>query len=310
MKVDVIIPCFNVERYIEECLDSVKLQGKSVRKVFCVDNNSTDETVSTIQKWTLQNPELELELLHEQKPGACSARNKPLSLVETEWIQFLDADDLLLEGKIEFQLIQTEDCDVIYDSSLKKSTGGEIRNIIPENNIELGLMNGNLGNTCANLWRKSTLEVVDGWNEELSSSQEYDLLIRIYKTGGRFKRLNSLKTLIQTRECGQISQGNKKLLWENNINVRFDLIDSVLNLKMDNRIKAEFYHIYFEKLRMLHKYDSLTAINNYDKTFRSINYKPRVCSLNTRLYVIFFSIFGFRLTEKIRLLFRFGNKRS
>ena len=126
MKVDVIIPCLNVEGYIEECLDSVKLQGKSVRKVFCVDNNSTDKTVSTIQNWTRQNPELDLELLHEQKPGACSARNKPLSLVETEWIQFLDADDILLEGKIAFQLIQTEDCDVIYDSSLKKSTGHNI----------------------------------------------------------------------------------------------------------------------------------------------------------------------------------------
>ena len=74
MNVDVIIPCFNVEDFIEECLDSVKLQGKCVRKVFCVDNNSTDNTVKTIQKWSTQNPDIDLLVLHEKKPGASSAR--------------------------------------------------------------------------------------------------------------------------------------------------------------------------------------------------------------------------------------------
>jgi glycosyltransferase involved in cell wall biosynthesis len=79
MNVDVIIPCFNVEDFIEECLDSVKSQGKCVRKVFCVDNNSTDNTVNTINNWSQQNPDVELLLLHEKKLGAPSARNKPLS---------------------------------------------------------------------------------------------------------------------------------------------------------------------------------------------------------------------------------------
>ena len=305
MKVDVIIPCLNVEGYIEECLDSVKLQGKSVRKVFCVDNNSTDKTVSTIQNWTRQNPELDLELLHEQKPGACSARNKPLSLVETEWIQFLDADDILLEGKIAFQLIQTEDCDVIYDSSLKKSTGGEIRNITPENNVELGLMNGNLGNTCANLWRKSTLEVVDGWNEELSSSQEYDLLIRIYKIGGRFKRLDCSKTLIRERESGQISHGNPKSLWQNNVLLRTRLFHVLQKRNIEHEVKQEIEQIYFGVIRNLYKHDKVSAISYFEDAFLNISFMPKVSKSNTWVYVFCYKNLGFVKTEFIRRILVF-----
>ncbi|MGY8888390.1 MAG: glycosyltransferase family 2 protein, partial [Flavobacteriales bacterium] len=45
MSVSVVIPCYNVEDYIYECLDSVKLQGECVDEIFCVDNNSTDNTI-------------------------------------------------------------------------------------------------------------------------------------------------------------------------------------------------------------------------------------------------------------------------
>ncbi|HHZ82017.1 MAG TPA: glycosyltransferase, partial [Flavobacteriales bacterium] len=43
--VAVIIPCYNVEGYIFECLDSVKKQGDIVSEIYCVDNNSTDDTL-------------------------------------------------------------------------------------------------------------------------------------------------------------------------------------------------------------------------------------------------------------------------
>ena len=47
----VIIPCFNVEEYIEECLDSVKAQGASVHHTYVVDNNSSDDVVTKVKEW-------------------------------------------------------------------------------------------------------------------------------------------------------------------------------------------------------------------------------------------------------------------
>jgi glycosyltransferase involved in cell wall biosynthesis len=304
MNVDVIIPCFNVEDFIEECLDSVKLQGKCVRKVFCVDNNSTDNTVKTIQKWSTQNPDIDLLLLHEKKPGASSARNKPLSLVETEWIQFLDADDLLLGGKISVQLDHTKDCDVIYDSCLKKSTFGKIRKIKTEKNVELGLMKGALGNTCANLWRKSTLKDVEGWNEKLASSQESDLLIRIHGIGGRFKRLDSSKTLIREREFGQISQGNKKLLWENYTNLRVNFYHESIKPLKDNALENSALLCIFGAIQILHQYNPSLALQIHNTILKSSNFRPATKTIRSKLYLFIYQVFGFQSAERIRMLLK------
>ena len=92
----VIIPGCNVGEYIEECLESVKVQGASVHHTYAVDNNSFDDTVTKVKEWQKKHPNLSLTLRHEKKPGAPVARNNPLQLVETKWIQFLYAYDLLL----------------------------------------------------------------------------------------------------------------------------------------------------------------------------------------------------------------------
>ena len=116
-QVTVIVPCYNVEDYIEECLDSVKLQGDVVAQTYCVDNNSTDTTMDRVRDWTARNPTVPVTWLEETKPGAGAARNKPLERVTTEWIQYLDADDLLLADKVARQLADSqEETNVIYDS--------------------------------------------------------------------------------------------------------------------------------------------------------------------------------------------------
>src|SRR5262245_30498803 len=95
-KATVIIPCHNVEDYVVECLGSVCEQGAVVHHIYCVNNNSSDRTVEIIEAWQVEHPDVKLTLLDESKPSASAARNAPLAHVETEWIQFLDADDLLL----------------------------------------------------------------------------------------------------------------------------------------------------------------------------------------------------------------------
>lgn len=95
----VIIPCFNVEDYIQECLNSVLLQGKAVHHTIVVDNNSTDSTVSKVQEWHQAHPTFPLTITEEKKPGAPAARNNPLSQVATKCIQFLEANNLLEEAK-------------------------------------------------------------------------------------------------------------------------------------------------------------------------------------------------------------------
>ena len=69
---------------------------------------------------------------------------------------------------------------------------------ISEDVVE-GLFSTKLGNTCSNLFKKQKLEEIGGWNVDLKSSQEYDLMMRLFKVNSKFKidiELHQLKVSI------------------------------------------------------------------------------------------------------------------
>ena len=108
--VSVIIPAYNVEAYIAPCLGSVLAQSYPKLEIICVDNNSTDNTLQKLEALREKHPEI--ILLTEEKQGAPAARNAGLHIAKGEWIQFLDADDILLPGKISRQVSLLENAEV------------------------------------------------------------------------------------------------------------------------------------------------------------------------------------------------------
>lgn len=99
-KVSVIIPAYNAEKYIEDTLDSVLNQTWQHVEVFVIDDGSKDNTFAIAQKYASDK----ITVLQQKNQGACVARNKGLSLSTGDYIQFLDADDLLSPDKLEKQL--------------------------------------------------------------------------------------------------------------------------------------------------------------------------------------------------------------
>ena len=86
MKISIIIPCYNVEEYIEEALTSCFEQTFANIEVIAVDNNSKDNTWQKLQ--TLQETYPELIIAQEDRAGAPYARNKGLALSTGDWCQF------------------------------------------------------------------------------------------------------------------------------------------------------------------------------------------------------------------------------
>lgn len=74
MWVSVIIPCYNVEAYVAEALDSALAQDYPWLEVIAVDNNSTDGTLAILQTYEAQFPD-KIRVLQEKKQGAPAARN-------------------------------------------------------------------------------------------------------------------------------------------------------------------------------------------------------------------------------------------
>lgn len=223
MRVSVIIPCFNVESYIEECIDSVLNQNYNDIEIICIDNNSSDETLSKLQELKYAHPQLIVD--SELKPGANAARNKGLSHANGEWIQFLDADDLILPDKIEHQLLLIHSCKIvpafIAAAYTAQTIDGNTTIIHPDTeNPHLGVFTNRAGITSGNLWSRKALAAVSDWNDELLSSQEADLMMRLVLNGGKILSDRTPKTIVRERESGQISKKNPSARWKQYIDVR------------------------------------------------------------------------------------------
>ena len=91
-KVSVIVPCYNVEPYIGECLNSLVLQTIQDIEILVVDNNSTDGTKEIVLEFAAKNPG-KIKTLHEPKQGISHARNLGLSRARGEYVGFVDGDD-------------------------------------------------------------------------------------------------------------------------------------------------------------------------------------------------------------------------
>lgn len=99
--ISVIIPVYNAERYVDETIKSVLEQTYQDFEIILVNDGSTDSTKSVLQKY-LHNPQI--KLINQSNAGCSAAKNTGLKHAKGDWIQYLDADDLLSPDKLEAQI--------------------------------------------------------------------------------------------------------------------------------------------------------------------------------------------------------------
>ena len=105
MKASILIPAFNAADTLSATLLNCIAQGNTVvGEIIVVDDHSTDDTPNVFKAVQRQHPDFSWIWATNPKKGACSARNHALDLSQCDFIQWLDADDLLGPGKIDAQL--------------------------------------------------------------------------------------------------------------------------------------------------------------------------------------------------------------
>lgn len=94
--VSIIIPCYNAEHYLEQTLQSALAQTYPQCEIIVIDDGSTDRSLEILKRY---NAQIRWESGFNR--GSCAARNQGLRLAHGEYIQFLDADDLLHPEKVQ-----------------------------------------------------------------------------------------------------------------------------------------------------------------------------------------------------------------
>jgi glycosyltransferase involved in cell wall biosynthesis len=98
--VSILIPAFNSQQWIAETLHSVLAQTWNQKEIIVVDDGSTDQTLSVARQFETDG----VRVITQKNQGAAAARNKAFSLSHGDYIQWLDADDLLAPDKIARQM--------------------------------------------------------------------------------------------------------------------------------------------------------------------------------------------------------------
>lgn len=115
LKVSVIIPVYNVEAYLRQCLDYVVNQTLREIEIICVDDGTTDGSAAILNEYVAKDARI--KIFTQVNSGQGTARNRGLETAQGEYVYFMDADDKLLNTSVLENLLATakrENLDVLF----------------------------------------------------------------------------------------------------------------------------------------------------------------------------------------------------
>lgn len=194
--VSIIIPVYNKASFVRDTLDSALKQSYSNTEIIVVNDGSTDSSLVILKEFALQFPD-RIKLIDSENQGVSAATNLGIKAAKGEYIQFLDADDILSRDKIERQLnlLQGYGYEVMAScewKNFKKS----INETIPvpyevfrdfDSGLEVLLRFWNHQEMMAiSSWltHKCLIEKVGNWNDSLIINQDGEFFCRVLAHAG------------------------------------------------------------------------------------------------------------------------------
>lgn len=96
---DIIVPCYNVEQYLKQCLDSLLLQTTQYKyRIICIDDGSTDNTGDILDRYSSENSNI--TVIHQSNKGLSGARNAGIDLIDSRYVMFVDSDDYIVSDAV------------------------------------------------------------------------------------------------------------------------------------------------------------------------------------------------------------------
>ena len=194
MKVAVLMPAYNAERYVGEALASLLGQdGAEVLNIIVVDDGSRDGTVAVIEKVAAERGQV--RLIRAAHAGVTKARNLALDAVapDAELVGFLDADDVWPEGRLKRDLELFADnaaLDVVYGPMLTFLSPEWERKREDDEPEALEIRGINLG---GGMFRSSRVAMVGRFDENLTQGEDMDFLLRLFETRPNYLILDEVR---------------------------------------------------------------------------------------------------------------------
>ncbi len=185
MKISIVVPVYNAEKYLKECVESVIKQTNDNWELVLVDDGSTDKSAEICDSFTSRYPD-KIFSFHKKNEGQFLTRQYGIEKCSGEYIVFLDADDLLNKDYVKtivefiekngskdvicFNFLEFKN-DVFTENKQLKKSEFEIEEELKD--LHLQIVNGKLtGSMCSKVFKSELIKSVD-INKQVVSQKKY-----------------------------------------------------------------------------------------------------------------------------------------
>ncbi|MBR3893359.1 MAG: glycosyltransferase [Alistipes sp.] len=292
MTISIIIPVYNVEKYIRECLDSIICQTFSDFEVLLIDDGSPDKSGDICDEYATKDPRF--KVFHKPNGGVSSARNLGLENAQGEWVLFVDADDVIYNDCLEkcYNIATEDNLDLLqfkFDREINK------RN--PQNNITSEVLSSadflNIRhNVCAACSFIKTSIIRDNsirFNTNIKLAEDQLFILHAIKNSNRIKITNDVlyyyrpneQSATNTAKVEAMIKSVSVLITEKQVNPEFaKIIDNTIIKMVLSIIVNTSDKQLLAKTRKLY---NNSRIIHCDRAYNSARIFYRIAKINFRL---------------------------
>ncbi|WNZ27304.1 glycosyltransferase family 2 protein [Leptolyngbya sp. NK1-12] len=220
--ISILIPAFNVESWLAKTLESALAQTWTNIEIIVVDDGSRDNTLTVAKRFESTC----VKVIHQENQGQSAAENRALQEAQGDFIQYLDADDLLAPDKIERQMKLFEDGNLEYVASCEwsrfyksPSEAMFIRQPLwadfePVDWLLCAWENHLMMHGAAWLIPRQIANRAGGWTESLSLINDFDYFSRILLASQGVKFCWGAKTYYRSGNTSSLSGSRSALAWK------------------------------------------------------------------------------------------------
>lgn len=199
IKISIIIPIYNAEQYLEQCLESVINQSLKEIEIICVNDGSIDNSLRILEKYSRKDNRI--IIINQENEGSSKARNKALEVARGEYCLNIDSDDWIEQGYFEtmYEKAKKENLDMLVsDIVLVSSNGREILKDIQMSDeklingnqwVELFLKHEAMGYTWNKLIKRKSIGTLN-YNENIFCWEDVNFLMKLALNCNKIGKLN------------------------------------------------------------------------------------------------------------------------
>lgn len=260
-KLSVIIPVYNDQKYLNQCLDSVINQTLKDIEIICVDDGSTDDSLKILQEY--QAKDSRVKVISQENGGAGKARNTGLAIAGGKYLSFLDSDDFfeptmleesynkLEESGVDFVVFQADQYWGNLSSYLLQGWNIDSSKIPPYRPISFRSLTGNvfkvfLGWAWDKVYRADFIKKYDLKFQEIRTSNDLCFVFTALVLAKDFEVIPSVLAH-QRRNVSSSLSNTREKSWDNFYKALTSLRENLIQYQLYPALKQDFinYALHF-----------------------------------------------------------------